>query len=124
MEQTFEYLPTSVYIEKIEIKDIGNTIIEGKNEDGIFYYLTIQTEFGMTRVCEFGPCVDGLQYELKGFNFKYYKTSYTESKCVTAINKFLKNYIYGIVEAKEVTFEDLEKYCNIEILKYIKEGNI
>lgn len=117
MEKTFEYLPTQVFIEHIDIKDVGNTIIEGKDENGVYYYLSIQTELGMTRICEFGPCTDCLQYEVKNFNFKFNRMDYSDSKCATAIYKFLQNFSYKIIEAKEVDLEHLEKYCNIHILK-------
>ncbi|WP_300924594.1 hypothetical protein [uncultured Clostridium sp.] len=46
MEKSFEYLPTEVFTENIKIKDIGNTIIEGKDNKDICTYLTIQTEDG------------------------------------------------------------------------------
>lgn len=120
MEQTFEYLPTSVYIEKIDIKDIGNTIIEAKNDNQIYYYITISTDFGVTRVCEFGPCLDFAQYEVKNFKFNFNKFQYSESKIIKAINTFLKNPIYNIVEANEITLDELYKNNNLEILKFIK----
>ena len=120
MEQTFEYLPASVYIEKIDIKDIGNTIIEAKNDNQIYYYITVQTELGVTRICEFGPCLDFAQYEVKSFKFNFNKFQYSESKIIKAINSFLKNPIYNIVEANEITLDELYKNNNLEILKFIK----
>ena len=120
MEQTFEYLPTSVYIEKIDIKDIGNTIIEAKNDNQIYYYITISTELGITRICEFGPCIDIGQYDIKGFKFNFNKFQYSESKIIKAINTFLKNPTYEIVEAKEITLEELYKNNRLDILKFVK----
>lgn len=120
MEQTFEYLPTSVYIEKINIKDIGNCIIEAKKETPVYYYLTIQTELGITRICEFGPCIEGCQYEIKSFKFNFNKFEYSESKIIKAINTFLKNPTYEIVEAKEITLEELYKNNRLDILKFVK----
>lgn len=120
MEQTFEYLPTSVYIEKIDIKDIGNTIIEAKNDNQIYYYITIQTELGVTRVCEFGPCLDFAQYDVKSFKFNFNKFEYSENKIIKYINSFLKNPAYNIVEANEITLDELYKNNNLEILKFIK----
>ena len=122
MEKTFEYLPTQVFVEQINIKNVGNCIIEGRTENDTFFYLAIFTELGVSRVCEFGPCVDCLQYEVKGFNFRYYKTDYSDSKCVSAISKFLQSNSYNIKEAKEITFEELQKYCIIDIMRFIK-GN-
>lgn len=120
MEQTFEYLPASVYIEKIDIKDIGNTIIEAKNDNQIYYYITVQTELGVTRICEFGPCLDFAQYEVKSFKFNFNKFQYSESKIIKAINTFLKNPTYEIVEAKEITLEELYKNNRLDILKFVK----
>lgn len=120
MEKTFEYLETSIFTEQLQLKDIGNTIIEGKTDLGQFYYLTIQTDLGSSRICEFGPSTDCLQYDVKSFNFRFYKTSYADSKCASAINKFLNNPAYKIVEAREVEFEDLEKYCMIDLIQFIK----
>lgn len=122
MEKTFEYLETKVFVEQLNLKDIGNCIIEGKTEFSTFYYLTIQTELGFTRVCEFGPCTDCLQYDVKCFNFKHYKMDYSDNKCASAIGKFLNNPSYTIVEAKEINFEDLTKNCDINILGFVK-GN-
>ena len=120
MEQTFEYLPASVYIEKIDIKDIGNTIIEAKNDNQIYYYITIQTELGVTRICEFGPCLDFAQYDVKSFKFNFNKFEYSENKIIKYINAFLKNPAYNIVEANEITLDELYKNNNLEILKFIK----
>ena len=120
MEQTFEYLPTSVYIEKIDIKDIGNTIIEAKNVDQIYYYLTVNTEFGVTRICEFGPCIDFSQYDIKSFKFNFTKYQYSESKIIKAINNFLINPVYNIEEAKEISLEELYKNNKLDILKFVK----
>ena len=120
MEQPFEYLPAPVYIEKIDIKDIGNTIIEAKNDNQIYYYITIQTELGVTRICEFGPCLDFAQYDVKSFKFNFNKFEYSESRIIKYINSFLKNPTYEIVEANEITLDELYKNNNLEILKFIK----
>ena len=52
MEKTFEYVPATVFVERLEIKDIGNTIIEARDSNYCYYYIAVSTEYGITRICE------------------------------------------------------------------------
>lgn len=119
MEKTFEYLETKVFIEKLNLKDIGNTIIEGIDHRGIKYYLTIQTDLGFTRVCEFGPISDFL-LDQKSFSFRFYKIEYKEVTLASVIEKFLQNTKYAIEKASEISFDELYKYNEINLIDFIK----
>ena len=119
MEKTFEYLETKVFIEKLNLKDIGNTIIEGIDHRGIKYYLTIQTDLGFTRICEFGPISDFL-LDQKSFSFRFYKIEYKEVTLASVIEKFLQNTKYGIEKANEISFDELYKYNEINLINFIK----
>jgi len=119
MEKTFEYLETKVFIEKLNLKDIGNTIIEGIDHKGIKYYLTIQTDLGFTRICEFGPISDFL-LDQKSFSFRFYKIEYKEVTLASVIEKFLQNTKYEIEKASEISFDELYKYNEINLIDFIK----
>lgn len=119
MEKTFEYLETKVFIEKLNLKDIGNTIIEGIDHRGIKYYLTIQTDLGFTRICEFGPISDFL-LDQKSFSFRFYKIEYKEVTLASVIEKFLQNTKYEIEKASEISFDELYKYNEINLIDFIK----
>ena len=123
MEKSFEYLAVISKLGNIDVKDIGNCIIKANTDSAIYYYLWIRTsDLGITRVCEFGPCIDAGQYLIKTFGFKYNKFNFTEAKCTTAIQKFLNNINYNITQATEITKEQLLDECdNIDIFKFMED---
>lgn len=94
---TFDYMTTIVVGDSIEIDDIGNCFIQASNDDGLFYYMWIQTYLGRTKVLQYGPLILG-EKESDHMYCSYNKFDYSEAYIAKQISSFLTNVKYKITQ--------------------------
>ena len=108
---TFEYLQRVVVDAELNVDDIGQCVILGRNDIGEESYLIIKTEMGWTAQISIGPvCPD---IEILPFNIAilYSRFEYNQGKIERAIDKFLNDPKKMISQAEVVTFDTI--YPNI-----------
>lgn len=87
----FEYNEERVLQSSIDIDDIGNTAIEGTNDDGYYYYLIIVTVLGETSIYTFGPLLPDLAELIEGYTFNFFSLDYKENKIEKIITRWLND---------------------------------
>lgn len=108
---TFEYLQRVVVDAELNVDDIGQCVILGRNDIGEESYLIIRTEMGWTEQISIGPvCPD---IEILPFNVAilYSRFEYNQGKIERSIDKFLNDPKKMISQAEVVTFDTI--YPNI-----------
>jgi hypothetical protein len=102
---TFEYLQRVVVDAELNVDDIGQCVILGRNDIGEESYLLIRTEMGWTEQITVGPvCPD---IEILPFNVAilYSRYEYNQGKIERAIDKFLNDPKKMISQAEVVTYD-------------------
>ena len=108
---TFEYLQRVVVDAELNVDDIGQCVILGRNDIGEESYLIIRTEMGWTEQISIGPVCPNI--EILPFNVAilYSRFEYNQGKIERAIDKFLNDPKKMISQADVVTFDTI--YPNI-----------
>lgn len=104
---TFEYLQRVVVDAELNVDDIGQCVILGRNDIGEESYLLIRTEMGWTEQITVGPvCPD---IEILPFNVAilYSRYEYNQGKIERAIDKFLNDPKKMISQAEVVTYDTI-----------------
>lgn len=102
----FDYLYEVQATGSIEIEDIGNTVLNAVND--LFmqeYFLIIQTEYGKTRIAQYGPLFVDQQTLPTFINIHFEEIDDSSHKIETIIEKFLNNPKYRISQVQEIDFE-------------------
>ena len=109
MTGNYEYGATISYLDKLTVDNIGDCYIQANNDFGESYFLVVQTKFGMTRVVQYGPYIDGVAPDKCVYLFSQFQ--YSENKIDKIIDKFLSSY--NITQAREVEYEEIsDKFVN------------
>lgn len=115
-----EYNKQDVFLNSVDIEDIGNVILEGTNNEDFTYFLIIKTYLGKSHILTFGPILKDLNTPLNGFCVNYSKIDFKENKLIGTINYFLnnKNKLQEVIVIEDIN--DIgEDYPNI--LEYISK---
>ena len=101
----FNYFYQEVATQSLDVDDIGNVAIRAQDETHIEYYLIISTEFGLTKVFEYGPSIPDV-YELPlHVSASYNQFEFNETKIIKRIDKFLNSNTIAkaeVVEKEEI----------------------
>ena len=115
----FDYLYEVRATGSIEIEDIGNTVLNAVND--LFmqeYFLVIRTEYGKTRIAQYGPLFVDQQTLPTFININFQEIDYNSHKIETIIEKFLNNPKYSISQVQEIDFEQAKKRLH-ELVEFI-----
>ena len=86
---SFEYLQTVVVNGQLDVDDIGDCAILGRDDQGQEYYFMTFTYMGWTEIIEYGPALPDFDVLPKSVTYKYNRIEYDEYKIEKAIDKFL-----------------------------------
>lgn len=117
---TFEYLQRIVVDAQLEVEDIGQCVILGRNDLGEEYYLVTRTEMGYTEQIQFGPVcpeVDILPFNVAMF---YSRFEFSQLKIEKSIDKFLNDTKKAISQAEVVDIETIQPLVMQSITKIFK----
>lgn len=104
---TFEYLQRVIVDAQLDVENIGECVISGRNDIGEEFYLIIKTELGWTEVLEYGPCVPDLELLPYNYNISYNRFEFNQGKLERIIDKFLNNPKRFISQAQVVELQDI-----------------
>lgn len=108
----FNYLKTETYNDSIDIEHIGNCTIVVNNDEAEEWYIDIHTDYGWSKVRQFGP-LDIDKGEVGNyFSFILNGFEYNEKRLYKVINDFLNNPKHAITQVEEISREDFENRLN------------
>ena len=117
MQGTFEYYYTKSAIGELNIEDVGDCCIQACNDEGLFYYLLIETHLGWTKILEYGPAAPDFDELPKAFNCNFSRIDFDEKRIFKRIDEFLNNRFRNITQAQLVSRDVLFSDCR-SILEY------
>ena len=116
MTGNFLYGESVSYLDTLPVANIGECCISASNDIGEFYYLITKTKYGMTKVFEYGPYIDGVAPDV--CIARYSQFQYSEHKIETIIKKFLLSHY--ITQAFEVKQEDIFENL-VDVKEYLEQ---
>lgn len=107
---TFEYLQRVVIDAQLDVDNIGDCTILGRNDIGEEFYLIVRTELGWTEIFEYGPYIPDLNMLPNNYNIKYSKIEYNQGKLERIIDKFLNDPKKVISQAQVVELYEIREF--------------
>lgn len=117
----FEYFYTQQATGSLDIEDIGNCAIQANTDNGVYFYLVIETHLGFSHIFRYGPRILNSDSLPKSCSCSYSCMEYNEGKLQTAIQQFLNPKFYQITQAIEIDKDTALNNC-ISILDYFKDS--
>lgn len=102
----FEYNSQQVFMNQIEVKDIGNVGLRCSNDDGIEYYYVAKTSLGKTYILKYGPTVPDVEQLVPKFTLEYDAIDYKEPKIIKDIEKFIQDFRKKITQVEVLDLEE------------------
>ncbi len=123
---TFEYLQRVIVDAELNVDDIGQCVILGRNDIGEENYLIIRTEMGWTEQITIGPVCPDIEILPFNVSILYSRYEYNQGKIERAIDKFLNDPKKFITQAEVTTFDSIYPYIWQSISKIfpIEEGSL
>lgn len=103
---TFEYNPQMVFMNQIEVEDLGNFCIRCTNDFGIEYYFLVRTSLGKSYFLKFGGAYPDLDLVTDTFTVEYKKVDYKESTIVKEADRFINDGKKLITNIEVITLEE------------------
>lgn len=86
---TISFAPVSVNSNEINIDNIGNFAICGKDVLGREFYMIVQTESGITRMLTYGPALMEVPFSPVKTKMSFETILYDSKKIISATSRFL-----------------------------------
>ena len=118
--KTFEYFFTRTATGELDIEDLGNCYIEAFNDEGLAFYLLIETNMGWTKTCEYGPISVDFKELPNNVSCVFNRFEYDEKKLNTTVKEFLNAPRRNITQAMEIEREAFFENCR-SILDYVED---
>lgn len=106
---SFEYFQVVMVNAQLDVDDIGDCAILGRNDQGEEFYIATHTYMGQTEIIEYGPHIPDLIILPRTVNYNYDRIDYSEFKIEKRIERFLNNPKYCITQAQVITLEELKQ---------------
>lgn len=87
----FEFDQQPVFMQNIDIEDIGNVALRCSNEKMRDYYIVVKTYLGKTAIISFGPLVSDIDALVDNMTLSFKKFDYKESTIEREIEKFIND---------------------------------
>ena len=107
MKTSFPYLFQEQNMDTLSVTDIGNCCIVANNDLSDEYILVIRTQYGVSRVLEYGPYNNGMLKPHCECIFD--QLDYNENKLCGRIGKFLNQKNRCITQAEECEYESVKE---------------
>lgn len=123
---TFDYIQRITVDGQLEVDNIGQCVILGRNDIGEESYLIITTILGITEVIHYGPVVPDLEILPFSVSFNYTRFDYSQQKIEKIIERFLNDPKRGITYAETTTIEAIIDHIDGSIAKilHIRGGQL
>ena len=103
----FEYLHRITVEAELDVDDIGQCCIRGRNDLGEEFYLIIRTDLGFTEQITYGLVVPDLEILPFNVSMQYSRYEYSQSKIERQIDKFLNDPKKLITQADVIEYEEI-----------------
>lgn len=117
--KTFDYFYTRTAMDTLNVENVGNCCIECANDDGLFYYLIINTSLGLTDIFTYGPIIPDINELPKNVSCTYKSIEYNEKKLEAIISDFINDGYKKVTQAREIQIVDALNSCQ-DIVSYLK----
>jgi hypothetical protein len=87
----FEFDQQPVFMQNIEIEDIGNVALRCTNAKLRDYYIVVKTYLGKTALISFGPLVSDVDALVDNMSLTFKKFDFKESTIEREIEKFIND---------------------------------
>lgn len=105
---TFEYLQRIIVDAQLDVENIGECIILGRNDLGEEFYLIIRTDMGWTEQINYGPVTPDVDILPFNISMNYARFEFNQTKLMRAIDKFLNDPKKMITQAEVVELNDVQ----------------
>lgn len=99
----FEFDQQPIFMQNIQVQDIGNVAMRCTNEKGQEWYLVVKTYLGKTAFIKYGPVYGGIEALVDNMELTFKKFDYKESTIVKEINKCLNDGRSSITKVELVS---------------------
>lgn len=103
----FEYLQRITIGAELEVEDIGQCCLRGRNDLGEEFYLVIRTDMGFTEQITYGLVVPDLEILPFNVSMQYSRYEYSQSRIERQIDRFLNDPKKLITQADVIEYEDI-----------------
>lgn len=122
---TFDYLERVVVEAQLNVDDIGQCVILGRNDIGEEHYLIIRTEMGFTEQILVGPVCPDIDILPFNVSINYTRYEFNQGKIERTIDKFLNDPKKVITQAEVTSFDAIYPHIWKSISKILPvEENI
>lgn len=98
----FDYMQVITVGAQLEVNDIGECCILGRDDLGQEYYLIITTYMGFTDIIEYGPALPDFEVLPKSVKYTFDRIDYSEFKIEKRIDKFLTGHPITYAEVTDL----------------------
>lgn len=109
---TFEYLQRIIVDSQLDVENIGECVLLGRNDLGEEFYLIIRTDMGWTEQINFGPVTPEVDILPFNINLAYSRFEFNQSKLMRAIDKFLNDPKKMITQAEVIELDSIQESIN------------
>ena len=116
----FDYMQVITVGAQLEVDEVGDCCILGRDDLGQEYYLIIKTKMGTCNIIEYGPALPDFEILPKKVTYKFDREDYNETKLSKRIEKFL--VAYPITYAQCVELEEIGEFIRapLEYMEVLK----
>lgn len=109
----FDYMQVITVGAQLEVDELGDCCILGRDDLGQEYYLIIKTQMGTVNIIEYGPACPDFDLLPKKVSYKFDREDYNETKLTKRIEKFLLSNPITFAECVEL--EDIHEFIKAPI---------
>lgn len=99
----FEYDQQPVFMQQINVDDLGNVALRCSNDKGREYYIVVKTFLGKTALLKFGPILADLCALIDNMELTYKRFDFKENVIEREIDKYLNDGRCGINKVEVIT---------------------
>lgn len=114
---TFEYLQRIIVDAQLDVDNIGECVILGRNDLGEEFYLIIRTDMGWTEQINFGPVTPEIDILPFNINLTYARFEFNQTKLMRAIDKFLNDPKKMITQADVIEMDSIQEGIHASLAK-------
>lgn len=114
---TFEYLQRIIVDAQLDVDNIGECVILGRNDLGEEFYLIIRTDMGWTEQINFGPVTPEIDILPFNINLTYARFEFNQTKLMRAIDKFLNDPKKMITQADVIEMDLIQEGIHASLAK-------
>lgn len=106
---TFEYLQRIIVDAQLDVENIGECVIRGRNDLGEEFYLIIRTDMGWTEQINYGPVTPDVDILPFNISLNYARFEFNQTKLMRAIDKFLNDPKKMITQAEVIELAEVHE---------------